>query len=103
MRTTLPGARLQSLKVLWASVLLGVQRGGRQKLKATRQLAEAIVADPSSAGELLPVLAVAVRSIRPPEMRAGLVALLQVMEAHPELGRELMVQLPEFSLAEDTA
>ncbi len=98
-RTSLPGADLASLKVLWASVLLGVHRGGRQKAKATAQLAAAVVSDPASAGELLPVLAVAVRSIRSTEMRAGLVAVLQVKEARPELARDLAVQLPELTIA----
>lgn len=97
-RTSLPGTDIPSLKVLWASVLLGVHRGGRQKLKATGQLAEAIVDDPATAVELLPVLVVAVRSIRPTEMRAGLVAVLQVIESHPDLGRALALQLPELSL-----
>jgi hypothetical protein len=102
-RTTLPGTNSQSLKVLWASVLLGVQRGGRQKLQATRQLAEAIVENPVLVHDLLPVLAVAVRSIRPAEMRAGLVAVLHVIDARPELAKEIAAQLPELALAAEVA
>lgn len=98
-RTSLPGVGGDHLKLLWASVLLGVHRGGRQKLKALEQLATALVKKPDTADELLPVFSVAIRSIRPSEMRAGLAAVMQVLEARPELAAALRVHLPELTFA----
>jgi len=75
-------------------VLLGVHRGGRQKQAALRQLAEAVIADPQTAGEFVPVIAVAVRSVRRPEQAAGLAALARIaaglsqIRFSPDLTRE---------------
>lgn len=96
-KSELPGLTDQALTPLWATVLLGVQRGNRQKPKAAAQLAAAMVKQPSQTAELLPVLIVAVRSIRGPEMRAGLAALMQVLERCPELQAIVAAQLPELS------
>jgi len=95
-RASLPGAGADDLAPLWCSVLLGVHRGGRQKAKATRQIARAIVDDPSRAEKLLPVLAVAVRSVRPAEARAGLAAVVAALEARPEIGGRVRQYLPEL-------
>lgn len=85
--------------VVWASVLLAVHRGGRQKLKAVRQMCDEIAAEPARAPELLPVMTVAVRSIRAPEMRAGLSAVLTLLERRPELGDAVAEALPELELS----
>jgi hypothetical protein len=77
---------------------LGVHRGGRQKAKAAAQLAEAIARTPDQAEQLLPVLSVAVRSIRAPEMRAGLAAVVSLVEARPELAAAVRKHLPELEL-----
>jgi hypothetical protein len=87
-----------ALTPVWCSVLLGVHRGGRQKLKAVRQLGEALNANPGRTEQLLPVLAVAVRSVRRPEARAGLAAVVSVLESRPELGDAIKRHLPELSL-----
>jgi len=92
----LPGAGADELAPLWCSVLLGVHRGGRQKVEATRQIARALADDPSRAEKLLPVLAVAVRSVRPAEARAGLAALVAAVEARPELRTLVQEYLPEL-------
>jgi hypothetical protein len=84
---------------LWCSVLLGVHRGGRQKTKAVRQIGEAIQKDPARAEKLLPVLAVAIRSVRAPEARAGLAAVVGAVEARPELAEAVKRHLPELKLA----
>jgi AmiR/NasT family two-component response regulator len=84
-------------------VLLGVHRGGRQKAKAVQQIAHAIVENPARSETLLPVLAVAVRSVRGPEARAGLAAVVSVVEALPQLADAVRRLLPEMKLAEVAA
>lgn len=88
------------LAPVWCAVLLGVHRGGRQKLKAVRELADAIAREPGQAASLLPVLAVAVRSVRGPEMRAGLAAVLGLVARRPELGAAVRARLPELVFGE---
>jgi hypothetical protein len=99
-RRSIPGEARSGLTQLWTSVLLGVERGGRQKLKATEQIAEAMLDDPASAAQLLPVLVTAVRSIRDSESRAGLAAVVRLMVTRPELASELADHLPELTLLE---
>ena len=84
--------------MVWMTVLLGVHRGGRAKLKALRQISEAIAEQPDRAERLVPVLAVAIRSVRPPEARAGLSAILSAVSARPELEATLARFIPELRL-----
>ncbi len=86
------------LAPIWSAVLLGVHRGSRTKLKALRQIVDAIQARPERAAALLPVLVIAIRSVRPAEARAGLSALLTVVATHPELEALVTAQLPELRL-----
>jgi len=102
-QTRLPGADGNRIENIWRSVLLGVHRGGRQKAKAVRQISQAIVENPERVENLLPVLAVAVRSVRGPEMRAGLAAVVTLAEGRPELGQAVRRHLPEIKFAEVTA
>ncbi len=95
-----PGLGADQLAPVWCAVLLGVHRGGRQKLKAVRELADAIAREPGKAPSLLPVLAVAVRSVRGPEMRAGLAAVLGLVARRPELGAAVRERLPELEFGE---
>ncbi|WP_425616207.1 hypothetical protein NA78x_006146 [Anatilimnocola sp. NA78] len=97
-RSSLPVSGPHDLRGVWASVLLGVQRGGRQKLKAATQLAAAIAKRDESSADLLPVLIVALRSIRPAEMRAGLAAVVQLLEQRPDLEEIITQQLPDLKL-----
>ena len=99
-QTELPGADANQLENIWRSVLLGVHRGGRQKAKAVQQIARAIIENPASVDSLLPVLAVAARSVRGPEARAGLAAIVGVVEAQPQLAETVRRFLPELKLAE---
>ena len=97
-----PGLRatgLEALAPVWCSVLLSVHRGGRQKGKAVRQIGEAIREKPQAAELLLPILAVAIRSVRPSEARAGLSAVMGAVEAHPELVAAVEKHLPELKLS----
>lgn len=82
------------LAPVWTSVLLAVHRGSRSKPKAAQQVAAAIRADHAKADALLPVLAVAVRSLRAPEQRAGLAAIACLMEDEP-LTAAVQRHLPE--------
>jgi hypothetical protein len=85
---------------IWCAVLLGVHRGGRQKAKAVRQIADAIADEPNRAAGLLPVLAVAIRSVRGPEMRAGIAAVMSLIARRPELATSVRAKLPELGFAE---
>jgi hypothetical protein len=88
----------QDLSMVWTTVLLGVHRGGRAKLTALRQISQAIAEEPDQAERLVPVLAVAIRSVRPPEARAGLSAILSAVAARPELETTLARRIPELRL-----
>lgn len=96
--TKMPGAEPDKLEFVWRSVLLGVHRGGRQKAKAVQQIARAILQNPGSCDSLLPVLVVAVRSVRGPEARAGLAAVVSVIEALPQLAGAMRKFLPELKI-----
>ena len=101
--TKMPGADPNKLEFIWRSVLLGVHRGGRQKAKAVQQIAHAILQNPASCDSLLPVLVVAVRSVRGPEARAGLAAVMSVIEALPPLAGAVRKFLPELKIEEVAA
>lgn len=83
---------------VWCAVLLGVHRGGREKALAVRQIGRALAEDPGRAAALLPILAVAIRSIRGPEARAGLAALVAAIEAQPALAEAAAAHIPELKL-----
>jgi hypothetical protein len=105
LRVKTPRLSADQLSPVWCAVLLGVHRGGRQKLKAVREIAEAIARTPASAAQLLPIMAVAVRSVRGPEMRAGLAAVMILLNQRPELAAAVRALLPElkFELGEVAA
>jgi hypothetical protein len=102
-QTKLPGAEPGKLEFIWRSVLLGVHRGGRQKAKAVQQIAHAIRENPANSDALLPVLAVAVRSVRGPEARAGLSAVMSLVDASPQLADAVRKSLPELKIEEAAA
>jgi hypothetical protein len=88
----------QDFTGIWTAVLLGVHRGGRAKLQALRQVSAAMAEHPEQAEQLIPVLAIAIRSVRPPEVRAGLSAILSAVSAKPELEQALTQRIPELRL-----
>jgi hypothetical protein len=98
-RTKAPGMVAGNLAGIWASVLMGIQRGGRHKLIALRQISRAAEENPGSIEMLLPVLAVAIRSVRPPEARGGLAAIVGAVEARPELATVVERVIPELVLS----
>ena len=87
-----------TLTPVWTSVLLAVHRGSRRKPQAIRQVATAIATNPARVDQLLPVLAVAVRSLRGPEMRAGLAAVVSLIEQQPELAATIQGTFPELTV-----
>jgi hypothetical protein len=84
------------LRFLWASVLLNIHRGGKSKPVVVRQLSRRLERQPEEAPTLLPILAVALRSVRGPEWRAGLAAVVQVSERRPELRPLVRALFPEL-------
>lgn len=97
-RQSLPGAGTDALAFLWRSVLLNIHRGGRAKLSALKQISRRVTEEPASAVVLLPVLAVAIRSVRAPEARHGLAAVVAAVERAPELAEPVSRHLPELRL-----
>lgn len=95
-RTAAPIADTNSLNHLWCSVLLGVHRGGRAKLKAMQQIQAAISRDSKHTSKLLPVLSVAARSLRAPERRSAIAALASLKNGNPELEAAIRSHLPEL-------
>lgn len=85
-----------SLSSVWCSVLLGVHRGGREKLLAIDQMQRAILRNPNLAETLLPVLSVAARSLRLPERRRALSALAGLFEELPEVTESVRKHIPEL-------
>jgi hypothetical protein len=96
--SNLPALTADSLSPVWTTVLLNVHRGGRAKLKALRQISAAMAERPELAERLIPALAVAIRSVRPPEVRAGLASIMAAVAARPELEAALANYIPELRL-----
>lgn len=92
------GASADVLRQLWATVLLNIQRGGRQKPGVVAQIVARVSRQPDEAAKLLPLLAVAVRSLRGPEFRAGLTGVVALSETKPELVPLIQQQFPELVL-----
>jgi hypothetical protein len=86
------------VRFLWAAVLLNVHRGGRTKPLAVGQLVSRIARRPGEAAALLPILAVALRSVRGPEWRAGLSGVVQLVGKNPELTPVVRAAFPELKL-----
>ncbi len=74
----------ERLRLLWASVLLNVRRGGRVKPGVVQQVAQRLAGRPDEAEQLLPLLGLALRSVRAPERRAALAAVVRLVEDRPD-------------------
>jgi hypothetical protein len=86
------------VRFLWAAVLLNIHRGGRKKPVAVQQLVRRLARQPAEAPLLLPILAVALRSLRGPEWRAGLTGVVQLANQKPELLPLVRQTFPELNL-----
>ncbi|WP_435011399.1 hypothetical protein P12x_002708 [Tundrisphaera lichenicola] len=85
-----------SLLGLWAAVLLNVHRGSRARPPVVRQILRRLEANPDEAPRLLPLLGVALRSVRGPERRAGLVAVVGLVERRAEVEPLVRSTFPEL-------
>jgi hypothetical protein len=94
------GVRLdvELLRFLWATVLLNIHRGGRVKPVVVSQLVRRVNRYPAEAALLLPILAVALRSVRGPEWRAGLVGVVELVERSSDLQPLVQRLFPELTL-----
>ena len=128
-RSNFPSEETDSLAPIWCAVILGVHRGGRTKLKAIQQIQAVLSGNvhdrwpgleiagskprsffystpqprtghPTHADRLLPVLAVAMRSLRMPERRAALAAVASLVQQNPELKSDIQRLLPELTWME---
>jgi len=96
-RTGLAKFSMDHVRFLWATVLLNISRGSRAKPFVIRQIMERIAANPDEAGELLPIIAVALRSSRGPEFRAGLAGVAAFVERNPTRKGLVEAVFPELS------
>ncbi|MEL7370950.1 MAG: hypothetical protein AAFN74_18665 [Myxococcota bacterium] len=83
-------------KALWARTLLSVRNGGRAKQAALRQIAHEVLKNGANADETLPLLAMALRSVRERERRGALAAIARIAHDKPELIPALQAAVPEL-------
>ncbi len=86
------------MRLMWASVLLNIDRGGRQKPRIVTTMIERLQYHPDEADQLLPILAVALRSVRQVEFRSGLSGIVQAVERRPEITTLVQQHFPELVL-----
>jgi hypothetical protein len=94
------GASQDTVRLLWASVLLNVYGSGRNKPGVVKQVVGRLDTHPDEAHRLLPLLAIAVRSLRGPEFRAGLAGVVSLFEQSTELRAAIVRHFPELVLPE---
>lgn len=88
---------MEHVRFLWATVLLNITRGSRAKPFVVRQIMDRVASHPDEAGELLPIIAVALRSCRGPEFRAGLSGVASFVERNPTRRPLVEAVFPELS------
>jgi hypothetical protein len=86
------------VRFLWASVLLNIHRGAKRKPQVVQQLIRRLSRRPQEAAVLLPIVSVALRSVRGPEFRAGLAGVVQLVDHQPDLGPAVTAAFPELRL-----
>lgn len=85
-----------AVRLLWATVLLNIHRGGRRKHAVVKMIADRLTRQPDESQHLLPILAVAVRSSRGTEFRTGLTTVVQLLETKAELNEPITKAFPEL-------
>jgi hypothetical protein len=88
----------ETLRHVWASTLLAVHRGGRAKRAALAQIAARVARHPGEAESLVPLLAIALRSVRAPERRAALAAVASAAVREPAVARAVERFVPELRI-----
>jgi hypothetical protein len=101
LEATLLGEK--SLHHLWATTLLEVNRGSRAKQRALDQLGRRIESQPQLADELLPLLVIALRSVREPERRGALGALVRAATRQPEVREAIARHAPDITFGAASA
>ena len=92
------GADPDAIRLLWATVLTNVARGGKHKPGVVARIVARLAQQPDEADRLLPLLAVAVRSVRGPEFRSGLAGVVGLAERRPDLVPTIRQRFPELAL-----
>jgi hypothetical protein len=90
-------ADFDAVRMLWASLLLNIHGGGRHKPGVVGLVVGRLAEHPDESDRLLPLLAVAVRSLRGPEFRAGLTGVVALLERNPDLRPAVAKQFPELA------
>ncbi len=86
------------VRTLWATVLLNIQRGGKRKPAIVQAIVERLRQCPGDAEQLLPLLAVALRSVRSVEFRSGLAGVVQLVQRRPEMSGLVAEKFPELEI-----
>jgi hypothetical protein len=89
----------ERLARLWGAVLRRVRGAGRAKPVVVRQVLRRLESHPDDLPLLLPLLAVALRSVRGPEWRAGLAAVVQLAGRDEATAAQVLRAFPELKLA----
>ncbi len=100
-----------SMKHIWASALLAIsltKKGSgpgahstgknRDKRRVLNQVASVIATSPERAEELLPLLGILLRSVRPAEQRAAIAAIGRAASQSPRLMNVMANMLPELRI-----
>jgi hypothetical protein len=93
----------ETVRGLWANTLLNIHRGSRVKPVVVRQVMARLATHPEEGGELLPIIAVVLRSIRGPEFRAGLAGIAAYIERNPDRLALVEAVFPELKLTPGSA
>lgn len=86
------------LERIWIISLMDPHRGANQRPGIIRSIKNAIKNEPRLLDRFLPLLIFAARSVRNPEKRAGLAAILELIDTYPEQAPRILEQTPELSL-----
>jgi len=76
---------MDAVRLLWATVLLNIQRRRTAQPGVVAQVVSRLASHPEESDQLLRLLAIAVRSLRGPEFRAGLAGVVSLFEQQTDL------------------
>ncbi len=98
LESRIPSLPEEGVQRTWATTLLAVSRASRAKRQVLRQLARRVATDPDRAEDWLPLMAIALRSVREPERRAALAAIGKAAFLQPCLRQPIAKHIPELQL-----
>ncbi|HVV84099.1 MAG TPA: hypothetical protein VHE35_13580 [Kofleriaceae bacterium] len=93
----------ETLARVWSTAVLAVHRGSKVKARVPRQIAERVAAHPDEADRLLPMLRLALGSVRAPERAAALAALARAVRLDPALAERTRALVPGLTIATEVA